>query len=421
MSALSGSSAISEAGSPDPTECLRYVARQPIMDMQGHVHGYELLFRSGPEAIFRGDGDLATRTMLDNTVLFGLERLTGGLPAFFNCTRESLTQGLVDVLPTSMAVLEILETIEPTEDLVASCRKLKEAGFRLALDDFVWRPEFRPLVEIADYIKVDFLATRAAARRELLAMIDRFHGALIAEKVETQEDFKLACEEGFSLFQGYYFCRPTLLKSNRIPSNRLSQIAILQLLHSVNIDLHELANRVKQDASLTYRLLRLVNSPLYRIRQEIRSIDTALLVVGEDAFRRIALLAITSELSASQPLELLRMAFIRGRFCESGARRLALDPTEQYLLGLLSLIPAMLRTPMRALTPSLPFRQEVRNALEGELNLERSLLQWIERHENGDWQACDQLAATFGLEREILLGNYSEAVTWTEEVLTAVL
>src|ERR1035437_7833367 len=136
---------------------LRYVARQPILDLRGRVHGYELLFRAGPEASFRGDGDLATRTVLDNTVIFGLEKLTGGLSAFVNCTGESLTEDLVHILPPSMTVLEILESLEPTPSLIAACRKLKAKGFRLALDDFTWKPKFDPLVELADYVKVDFL------------------------------------------------------------------------------------------------------------------------------------------------------------------------------------------------------------------------------------------------------------------------
>ena len=125
-----------EAATPEPAGMMRYVARQPILDLRGRVHGYELLFRTGPEVVFSADGDLATRTMLDNTVIFGLEKLTAGMPAFVNCTREALTGELVKVLPPSMTVLEILETLEPTPDLIAACRKLKSEGFRLALDDF---------------------------------------------------------------------------------------------------------------------------------------------------------------------------------------------------------------------------------------------------------------------------------------------
>jgi EAL and modified HD-GYP domain-containing signal transduction protein len=399
---------------PELSGTLRYVARQPIMDLRARVHGYELLFRAGPELTFRGDGDMATRTILDNAVIFGLEKLTGGLPAFVNCTRESLIGDMVDVLPAGMTVLEILENLEPTPDLIAACRRLKTSGFRLALDDFTWKPEVDPLVELADYIKVDFMQTGALERQILLKRLRGVTVALVAEKIETQEEYKQACEEGFTLFQGYYFCRPALLENRKIPANRLSHIEILQLLRGDALDLRKLSALLKRDASLTYRLLRLVNSPMCAIRQEVTSIQGALLAVGEDTFRRIAMLAIASELSAGQPAEILRMAFVRGRFCELDAERCALDPTEQYLLGMMSLLPAMMRIPMEQLAPALPLREEIREALQGQANPERILLQWLESHEYGDWDACDATAQAEGLEPADLARCYAEAVVWAE-------
>jgi EAL and modified HD-GYP domain-containing signal transduction protein len=395
----------------------RFVARQPILDLCGRVHGYELLFRAGRETAFRGNGDMATRTMLDNTVLFGLEKLTVGLPAFVNCTREALTEDLVNVLPPGMTVLEILEDIEPTPDVVEACRKLKIAGFRLALDDFTWKPKFDPLVHLADYIKVDFLLTGAAARQALLWRLRGAAVALVAEKIETQEEYKQACKEGFTLFQGYYFCRPALLENRKIPENRASQIEILSLLHSDVIDQRKLTRALKHDTSLTYRLLRLVNSPMCAMRQEVRSIQAALLAVGEEAFRRIATLAICSEISTGQPAEILRMGYVRGRFCELASALCALDATEQYLVGLLSLLPAMLRVPMEELAPTLPLRDEIRRALQGTANPERALLQWLESYERGDWAGCDAAVEPDRLDQEDLAACYAEAVLWAEAAL----
>ncbi len=396
---------------------LRYVARQPILDLRGRVHGYELLFRNGPELAFRGDGDLATRTMLDNTVIFGMEKLTGGATAFVNCTRESLTEKLVDVLPSSMTVLEILESLEPTPSLIEACRKLKASGFRLALDDFVWSPKFEPLVALADYVKVDFTLTGPSERKALLKHLSGYAVALIAEKVETQEEYKQACAEGFTLFQGYYFCRPVLLENRKVPANRLSHIEILQLLRDDSIDLRKLTRLVKRDTSLTYRLLRLINSPMCAVRQEVRSVQAALLAVGEDAFRRIATLAITSELNTDGPAEVLRMAFVRARFCELAAGLCGMDSTEQYLLGMLSLLPAMLRLPMEELAPSLPLREEIRQSLLGADLPERSLLEWLVRHEHGDWAACDAIVQMRGLKQKDLVRCFDEAVVWAEAAL----
>jgi EAL and modified HD-GYP domain-containing signal transduction protein len=205
-----------------------------------------------------------------------------------------------------------------------------------------------------------------------------------------------------------------------LPANRLSQIEILQLLQAESVELRKLTHLVKRDASLTYRLLRFVNSPMCAVRQEVSSIQSALIAVGEEAFRRILTLAITSELCSEQPAEVLRMAFVRGRFCELGAALCQLDPTEQYLLGMLSLLPAMLAVPMQELTPTLPLRQEIRRALEGTANPERILLQWLESHEYGDWPVCDEVIQANGLNGAEVVGCYGEAVEWAEEALRSV-
>jgi len=402
---------------PEIGNGLRYLARQPILDLQGKVHGYELLYRAGPEESFRGDGNMATRTMLDNTVLFGLDRLANGALAFVNCTLESLTENLVRVLPPDRTVLEILENLDPTPSLIQACRKLKALGFRLALDDFVWKPNIEPLVKLADYIKVDFMQSGPQVRQDLFKRLRGVTVMLVAEKIETQEEYKQARQEGFTLFQGYYFCRPVLLKSRKIPANKLSQIKILQLLRNKEIDLEKLTQLMKREASLTYRLLRLANSPICAIRQEVRSIRTALVMVGDVAFRRIAILAITSEFNAGQPIEILHMAFVRGRFCELTAGLCALDPTEQYLLGMLSLLPAMMRFPMEKLAPELPLRKEIRDALEGKVNSESPLLQWIKSSERGDWAECDAVAQADGLNQQDLVICYARAVLWAEAAL----
>jgi EAL and modified HD-GYP domain-containing signal transduction protein len=402
---------------PELAGGLRYLARQPIMDLRGRVYAYELLFRSGLGAFFSGDGDLATRTMLDNTVIFGLDKLTAGLPAFVNCTRDALTENLVYVLPTSMTVLEILEDVEPTPSLVTSCCKLKAEGFRLALDDFVWAPKFEPLVRLADYIKVDFRSTDYLDRRNLMRRLRGVTAAMVAEKIETQEEYQQACEEGFALFQGYYFCHPVLMENHKVPANRVSYFEILQLLHRDTLDLDKVSQLVKRDASLTYRLLRLVNSPMYAMQREVHSVQAALLVVGEETFRRVATLAIACELNAGQPAEILRLALVRGRFCELAARQCALDSTEQYLLGLMSLLPAMLRLPIEELTPMLPLRDEIRRALKGEANPERILLQWLESYEQGDWAACDAMVLAHGFNQKNMVECYGRAVVWAEVAL----
>jgi len=401
---------------------LRYVARQPILDAHGNMHGYELLFRAGAtSSAFTGDGDAATRTVLDNTLMFGLEKLTGGLPAFVNCTREALVGGLAMVLPSEHTVLEILETLTPDAELLAACMEFKAKGFRLALDDFTWTPEWAPFMAIADYVKVDFSITSPEERKLLRTKLKGTSTILIAERVETPADFKMARGEGFTFFQGYYFCRPVIMENRTIPSNRLVHIEMLQALHEYPSDLKRICELVKRDPSLTYRLLRIVNSPLYGIRHEIRSIQAALVMIGEAMFRRVATLAIASDVKGNHPMELLRMAFQRGRFCELLALMTKQDPTEQYLLGVLSLLPPMLQVSMESMVAALPLRAEIRRALLGESNPARRMLDWLIANETGQWERCDEISVAVGLPDADLPKLYAEAVLWAEANLSLAL
>lgn len=400
---------------------LRYLARQPILNARGQVHAYELLYRSGMENVFRGDLELASRTVVDDAVIFGLEELSDGLPAFVNCTAEVLTGELAGVLPPHLTVLEILETVEPTPDLIAACRNFKAQGYRIALDDFIWDPKYAPLVELANYIKIDFLGSMPEDRQVAIRQVRGCAAKLVAEKVETAEEHRQAVREGFSLFQGYYFCRPVMMEKRKIPANTLFHLEILQELLKDPLDLHRLSPLVKSDASLTYRLLRLVNSAGYGIRQEVRSIQSAMVIVGEDAFRRLATLAIASELNAGQPAEILHMALIRARFCELAAPLCRLNPTEQYLLGMFSLLPAMMQVPMDQVAPMLPLRVQIRDALRGADLPEHRLLAWVEAHERGDWDTSDGIVRLHNINREMLFRFYAESVRWAAATIRSTL
>jgi len=416
MAMRSGAAIVADSAQRQTGE-LRYVARQPILDLRGKVHGYELLFWNGREPIVRSESEIATRTMLDNTVVFGLEELVHGLPAFVNCTPDSLTEDWVQVLPPRMTVLELPAEAEPTPELLAACRKLKAMGFRLALADFMGKQQSRQLAELSDYVKVDIVKVDATERRRLASKLDGSWARRIAQNVETQEQYGLACQEGFELFQGYYFCRPEPLENHRIPGNRLVHLEILELLQNDPFDLQRLSQLVMCDAALTYRLLRLVNSPICAMRQEVTSIQSALMLVGEAIFRRIAMLAIACDFNANQPAEILRMAFERGRFCELAAGLCGLVPSEQYLIGMVSLFPAMLRILMEDLVRMLPLREAACEALLGREVPEGVLLHWIVCEEHGDWMACDKIVRAHGLRHEQLMSCHAEAIQWTQEAL----
>lgn len=403
----------SNAGS-EPAGEVRYVARQPILDKQGRVHGYDLLFRNAPDVMLRRDAELAMQTMLDNEVIFGLERLTNGLPAFITCTADALIESSVLVLAPGTTVLCVPASVEPDARLVDACRDLKARGFRLALDDFAWREKPHPLLSQADYVRLEFTHLHELERQQLYVEAPG-SVTLVAKNVATYEDHRLACSMGFTLFQGDYFCHPVLLKKRKVPANGRLHFEIVRELYHDPIDIRRASELVRRDASLTYRLLRLVNSPLYGLYQEIRSIESAITVMGEATFRRVVSLAVLSELNKDRPSAILHLALVRARFCELAARRFDLDANEQYLLGMLSLLPAMLGVPMEEIVPILPLRGQICEALAGTMNTERSLLAWLEWHEHGDWAACDRLVAAHDMDSQLLVQCYLEAASWAEE------
>lgn len=395
----------------------RYYARQPILNLQGDAYAYELLFRAGHEFSCSTNGDEATWTILDTSVTVGLERLTGGLPAFVNCTLQTLTSRVIEVLPPSLTVAEILETVEPTTELLAACAKLKSLGFRIALDDFVWHPRFEKLVGFADFIKVDFALSASPERVRLIRKLRKSNVRFLAEKVETLQQFEQARSEGFTLFQGYYFCRPALIKRSEIPANQLARLSLIRDLKEEDFDVRKISRLVERDAAIAFRVLRLANSPLYAVRQEVSSIESALMVLGEQAFRRVVTLAIATALNEGRSAEVLRLALARARFCELAANLVDMDPSEQYLLGLFSLLPAMLQVPMEQAISALALRDRIRSALLGEKIPERSLLCWIEASESGNWSSCDAVKRFHQLTDPQLAQIAAHSASWADDNL----
>jgi EAL and modified HD-GYP domain-containing signal transduction protein len=417
-----------QAGEPRPA------ARQPILDQHGKTHGYHVLFWNGTGRLADRDSgvvvagipvdgspnavhDAALDAAIDDMTSLDLERLSCGLPAFVTCAADSLGGEWVRALPPRITVLELPPDTEATPALLAACERLKASGFRLALAGFTGSPESWSLAELADYVKVDIAQADAAARRSLFRRLDAYSARAVATHVETQEQYRDACREGFDLFQGYYFCHPEPLKSHRIPGNRLVHLEILEDLQNEPADMNRLSQLVKCDAGLTYRLLRLVNSPVCAMRQEVTSIQSALMLVGEATFRRIAMVAIANDFNAGQPAEILRMAFERGRFCELAASLCGLSPSEQYLIGMVSLFPAMLRILMDDLVRLLPLRTEARETLTGKANPESLLLRWREAEEAGDWAACDALVRANGVDHGQVMRCHREAIAWADAAL----
>jgi c-di-GMP-related signal transduction protein len=402
-----------ESNQPKP---LRYVARQPIVDKEENVFGYELLFRDGLENAFSGDTDEASRATLDRSLLMGLDILCDGRRAFVNCTRDTLIKGLVTLLPSTTTVVEVLETVPADPDVIAACRNLKEAGYMIALDDYVANDPREALAEIADIIKVEMQLTTEKQRAEIIKRYGPWRCRMLAEKIETQGDFIRARDQGFVYFQGYFFRRPEMMNTRDMPGNRLNYLRMLQEVSRPELDLNGIEKLIKAEASICYRLLRYLNSPMFGFKSEIHSVRHALSMLGERDVRRWVRLVAAVGAGQEKTSDLVLSALVRGRFGELLGPKVPHGESDLFLLGLLSLIDAMLEMPMAEVLERVPLDHETKAVLLGQPSILRPVFQLMLAHESGEWQAASALSQSLHLESEEVASHYWQAQQWAREV-----
>jgi len=395
---------------------LRYVARQPIFDREEKVFGYELLFRDGIENCFHGDSDEASRATLDSSLLMGLDVLCDGRLAFVNCTRDTLIKGLVTLLPSTTTVVEILESVPPDPDVIAVCHSLKEAGYMIALDDYVADDSREPLAELADIIKVEMQLTTEEQRVRLIKQFGPWRCRMLAEKVETHGDFMRARDQGFVYFQGFFFRRPEMMSTHDMPANRLNYLRMLQEVSRPELNVPALEKLIKSEASVCYRLLRYLNSAAFGFHKEIHSVRHALSLLGERDVRRWVRLVAAVGAGQDKTSDLVLAALVRGRFGDLLAPKVEHGESDLFLLGLLSLIDAMLEMPMEAVLEKVPLDQATKAVLLGQPSVLRPVFQLILAHESGEWEAASALSSGMGLNPEEVAGCYWQAQQWAREL-----
>ena len=392
----------------------RFVARQPILDRSQKVFGYELLFRNGLEDYFHADSEFASRSTLDSSLLIGLNTLCDGRRAFVNCTREVLLKDMITLLPPTQAVVEILETVEPDERVIAACRRLKQAGYRIALDDFAPNDPRAALCEFADMLKIDIRATTPEQRATILGRYGT-KCQMLAEKVETQQEFREAQDAGFGYFQGYFFCRPELMMARDVPANRVHYLRLLESVCHPELDMPELERLIKQEASVCYRLLRYLNSPLFGFSLQIKSIRHAMAILGERELRRWIRLVVAVGAAEQKCSELLLMALTRARFCELLSKHVG-SQSDLFLMGLLSVMDAILEVSIETLLQQIPVDHETKAALLGQPGRLRPLYQLMLAQESGEWEQSSELAWHLHLSAEEVSEQWWQAMQWAQQV-----
>jgi len=397
-----------------------FIARQPIFDRQKRLFAYEILYRSSMNNAFppHVDGDEATHTVLAH-VLFniGLDAITGSRRAMINFTENHLLQQTPTQLPRKDCIIEILESILPSPAVLSICRELKEQGYTLALDDFDFNDQSEQLLPYVHIVKIDFQAVDREKLPENLARMRRYPAiSWLAEKIENNEEFQLAQSLGFDYFQGYFLDKPEVLKNKTIDTSKMVLLNLLAEVCSPEIDLHKIEQLVMPDVSLSYKLFRYINSVYFSLVREVTSIRYALTYLGESGARQFIALAAASEISSGKPSELIRLSMVRAQLCQllASAGKQQVDESQIFLLGLFSLLDAMLDIPMAELTQKLPLTEELKNALNERKGPLAPYLQAVVAYERGDFQACADLLQILAITPEVMINAYFKALAWAD-------
>jgi EAL and modified HD-GYP domain-containing signal transduction protein len=405
------------AADGSPESYTRYIARQPILDRDQNTHGYELLFRAGPENFFHSnDPDAATCHTIDFSLLSGSAALTGGLPAFINCTQSILRQDLITLLPRDRVVIEVLENVLANDETIAACERLRRAGYRIALDDYVPTPETLRLLPFTDMVKVDLLTTNAARQAAIAADMRRRGIRLLAEKVESREQFDFALRLGYHYFQGYFFCRPQTLTMQDIACSKLAYVNVLSIVHRSTYDVDALEQAILQEPSLCYRLLRYLNSAAFGLFP-VRSIRHALSLLGQREIQKWVSIVVAISIASDRPGELIASALTRARSCEALAAISGEDCNGAFMVGIMSLMDAILDRPMELVLSQLPLNGECKDALRGTGNALGRTLRLAVCCERGDWDGIAMHAVERKISEESIWTIYRDACRWAGDIL----
>lgn len=391
-----------------------YIARQPIYDRDLNVYAYELLFRDN-DTNRAGivDGDQATSDVIVNTFMeIGLNNIVGDRLAFINLTRSFIVDERPISLPRDRVVLELLEDIDPDEEVIAAARRFVQQGYTLALDDFIFNEALRPLVETASIIKIDVMALDKDQIREHVNELHQYPLRLLAEKVEDQAMYQYCVELGFEYFQGYFFAQPLIIQGQRLPNNRLAILNLLGKLQDPTISAKQLEDLISQDIALSFRILRYVNSASLSLPRKVESVHEAVVLVGLQNIKNWSMLLAMSSVD-NKPVELVVMAMIRGKMAELLATKMAFtNPESFFTVGLFSALDALMDNSMEEILTQLPLADHISSALLSHEGEHGEILNCVLAYERGNWEAvrCQMLPMPE------IRNCYLEALKWAGQM-----
>jgi c-di-GMP-related signal transduction protein len=397
-----------------------YVARQPIFDIKKCIFGYELLFRSDIINFFPEiEGNSATSQLLSNSFFnIGIEKIAGSNLAFINFTQDLLLKQLPLMFSQDRLVVEILEDVQPLKGVIEACQEIALNGYIIVLDDFFYKPSLEPLIEVADIIKIDVKATPLEEIGELVKKMTERGVDLLAEKVETHDEYKKALKMGFRYFQGFFFSKPEVLLGKEISTPQMQLLEIMAEVNKEDFEFNRLEKMIVRDAAISYKLMRLINSAFFKRAKEISSIRQAIVMIGEAGIRRFLSLISMAGLAANKPDELIRVSLVRAKFCELLGNHSdnGVEPSELFTLGLFSLIDAIMDDSMENLMSQIPLSGNIKEALISGTGDLSDYLSLVKSYEKGCWGEIEEAANIMGIDQGDLPRQYMESLSWADSM-----
>lgn len=406
-----------------------FIARQPILNRDLEVCAYELLHRNNKEKNFSlTNSDQATLGVINSFVEIGMEDLSDGKPCFINFTDTLLEKEIPSYFNPDTIVIEILETVKITDEIIDICQRLKFQGYKIALDDFEWvdnEENYRTIMNLVDIVKIDIRNTSREQQINMLKLLKPFHVDLLAEKVETRQEYEQCLADGYKYFQGYFFCKPVILSTRDVHIQNNNFFQIIGELSKPEPNYDKIAEIIERDVSISYKILKLINSPALRRVREIKSIKQAVVMLGFKELKKwFCLMYIHEPLVRRNPIqnEITKMSMTRAKICEliAASTGKKADGSSYFLMGLFSLIDTLLNQPLNKIINQLPLDQLIKDTLLGFNTSYRDILDLAIFLEKGEWMKIVELCNRIGIKEENLFHLYLNAMKWTQEVLSEV-
>lgn len=397
-----------------------FVARQPIFDQRQTVYAYELLYRrSFTNSSQVADATNATLSVIHHAFFTLGAQLTGAKRVFINFGRDALLKRMPFALRPESTIIEVLEDVEVDDVITEVCKDLKRAGYLIALDDFDGHSKNAALIDFADFIKFDFRATTADERQDFARQQSGRKIPLLAEKVETPEEFNEAREAGYAYFQGYFFSKPVILSARSIPTNKMNYLRLLGEISKPELNFTALQKTIMQDTYFSYSLLNYINSAFFSLRTRITTIQQALMFLGEREVRKWASLVTLTFIGGDKPPEVLATSLIRAKLCELLGEKtyLSANTMELFLMGMFSLLDVLIGRPLEEVIATMNLSQEMKIALTTGGNAYGDLFSAVCAYERADWGQCKASARKLDMDMSVIPPMYREALEWTDKAL----